>query len=146
MSLWEIHFPWNQPVIAQRVLVKFNKEVNQMEHSKEWYVQKHREMWNWIADHIENEQSIQDIFELKKTFCRYIGEKPKCYCFSCQYDMDDLFTSQCQRCLFDFGGSRNQCSCEERISIYYKCRDAETWKEQAELARKIANLPVREDV
>lgn len=117
-----------------------------MEHNKEWYVQKHREMWNWIADQIENEQCVQDIFFLKRDFCRFIDEHPKSYCFSCQYDMDDLNAPHCRRCLFDFGGSSNSFSCEEKTSVYYKCTHAETWQEQAKLARTIANLPVRENI
>lgn len=113
---------------------------------KQWYVDQHRKMWNWIADQIENRKSTQEIFRLKKEYCLAIDEKPKFYCFSCQYDMDDFNDPYCAHCLFDFGGSSAPFSCEENTSIYYKCKSAKTWQEQADLARKIANLPVREDV
>lgn len=29
------------------------------------------------------------------------------------------------------------------VGLWIQCRDAKTWEEQAELARKIANLPER---
>lgn len=112
---------------------------------KRWYVDQHRKMWNWIADQIEKEQSIQDIFYLKRAFCMAIGEDPKCCCFSCQYDSEYPGEPPCKHCLFDFGGFSWAVSCEDPISVYCKCLYSETWEEQAELARKIANLPVRED-
>lgn len=95
MSLWEIHFPWNQPVIAQRVLVKFNKEVNQMEHSKEWYVQKHREMWNWIADQIENEKRVSDIDALKSKWCSEHNISAYNDCLACEYNTEGYCRTGC---------------------------------------------------
>lgn len=112
-----------------------------MEHSKEWYVQKHREMWNWIADQIENEKRVSDIDALKSKWCSEHNISAYNDCLACEYNTEGYCRTGC---LFTWGECFPFVHC---VAGYYgECYRCKDWLEQAELARKIANLPVREDV
>lgn len=113
---------------------------------KQWYVDQHRAMWNWIADQIEKSQKVKNINDLKKRWCKSHKVHPVHDCFSCEYDARVALV-QCKCCLFDWGVPRCEYSCED--GYYGSCRYLycnDDWKKQAELARKVANLPVREEV
>lgn len=116
---------------------------------KQWYVDQHRAMWNWIADRIESEQEICiDIPSLKDEYCNLhwneFGFLPVDGCFACEYKSVSGKHLCRDSCLFSWGESHKFVHC---LDGYYeglnRCR---SWREQAALARKIANLPVREDV
>lgn len=110
---------------------------------KQWYVDQHRNMWNWIADQIEGKRATQSILVLKSKWCALNAVWPKHYCFGCEYDSTH-WGYLCQHCLFDWGAHGPRCYCED--GIYGECKCAKKWQEQAAMARKIADLPVREDV
>lgn len=114
---------------------------------KQWYVDHHRKMWNWIADVIIASGSTVDIFELKGRYCNAKGQYYiKFNCFACEYTLGKRGGLNCSSCLFYWSELKKQYGCEAKDSLYHKCLNASSWKEQAELARKIANLPVREEV
>lgn len=110
---------------------------------KQWYVDQHRAMWTWIADQIEQSKSYRSICFLKKKWCEEHGFSPRFNCFACEYD-NKKHGFRCQNCLF-FWGERSRgmqvVPCE--FGYYGALKRAETRQEQAELARMIANLPVR---
>ena len=110
---------------------------------KQWYVDQHRAMWNWIADQIEKRKQIQDILILKSDWCKSNDVNVKGNCFACQYSYDE--DKNCDDgCLFNWSDSDDFVSCFD--SYYLECHCVFLWQKQAALARKIANLPVREDV
>ena len=112
--------------------------------TKDEAVKYHREMWKDIADEIERGRKQLDIDILKVRWCVEHHRNPSSYCFACEY-CDYNYGSYCERgCLFNWGEGPDFVHCTD--GYYKKCRSAETWREQAELARKIASLPVREDV
>lgn len=108
----------------------------------------HREMWNMIADVIEAKQYVQDIDLLKAELVRkrIPYRRVACNCFCCEFawrfgsDGDD----DCLLCPLDWGTDyENDYPCERDGGLWVQCRDCTDWKEQAALARKIANLPER---
>lgn len=120
---------------------------------KQWYVDQHRAMWNWIADQIEEKKTALSIHNLKREWCEYYKISLRHDCFSCEYDSEHG-GNVCEYCLFDWGVDTDSCSHEDGS---YSCEDGcygecrllcydNLWEEQAALARKIANLPVREEV
>ena len=115
-----------------------------MEHDKQWYVEQHRAMWNWIADKIEATRKLCIVAELKYDWCEFHSLSPEAFCFACEYKSSRKEGFCCRGCLFNWGNSFEFVHCME--GYYERCRLAKTWQEQARLARKIANLPVREEV
>lgn len=113
-----------------------------MEHDKQWYVEQHRAMWNWIADCIEDTKTLYRITDLKEKWCKEHGFCIQFECFACEYDSQ--FDNNCKHCLFDWGKRLTWTGCTSGYLM--DIWKAKTWKERAELARKIANLPVREEV
>ena len=103
-------------------------------------VRKHRSMWNWIADYIEEKKEAQRISELKEIYVNEHNETPSFLCYCCEYD--EQLDDDCEFCPVIWG-SNSGCYGEE--SLYHQCRYATTWQKQANLARLIANLPERED-
>lgn len=107
----------------------------------------HRKMWNWIADWVEEKREYQDINDLKEEYC-----SRECYCvrhdcFCCEYA-----SCNCDFCPIEWGNDLKDFMCldqyneEDNKGLYSLCCDEKDWEEQAELARKIANLPERQDV
>ncbi|WP_368302856.1 hypothetical protein [Mediterraneibacter gnavus] len=107
----------------------------------------HRKMWNWIADKIEKEKGYQNINYLKKEYCDIKGfhcETNNCFC--CEYTK-----CNCDFCPIEWESNTGDFMCLDRCEendyegLYSLCCDEEDWKEQAKLARKIANLQERQD-
>lgn len=110
---------------------------------KQWYIDQHRKMWNWIADRIEKAKRSQNIIILKLQWCNLNDVIIKGSCFACQYAVDkekDCYNG----CLFNWSDLDDFVWCMD--GYFQECLCSFSWQEQAELARKIANLPVREDV
>lgn len=112
-----------------------------MQLTREQAIAEHRKMWNWIAEQIERKMKYLSISGLKDKYY-FMLEKTwtveKCYL--CQYANEQYTSSPCDHCPVEkpdgvgcLGG------------LYYAVNRAETWQEQASLARQIANLPERTD-
>lgn len=107
----------------------------------------HRKMWNWIANRIEEEQMYQDIADLKKEYCNQNNVFIRNDCFCCEYTK-----YICDYCPIEWKSEVEYFMCLDKYEdndykgLYGLCCDESDWKEQAELARKIANLPERQDV
>lgn len=100
-------------------------------------------MWNWIADEIEKEQMLHNIEILKTRWCTKHRVSPFMHCFACEYCGD----RECKAgCLFNWDETDSFIVCGGVKGYYFRCNVADIWQEQAALARKIANLPVREEV
>lgn len=114
-----------------------------MKLTREQAIAEHRKMWNWIADQIERKRKYLSISGLKDKYFFMLKMKiwPVDRCYLCQYANEHSKTFQCDNCPVEkpdgvgcLGG------------LYYAVNRAETWQEQASLARQIANLPERTDV
>lgn len=119
-----------------------------MELTREQAIAEHRKMWNWIADEIEKEKMICDIDMYKDfylTVLRKMTILPVERCFLCEYARKEKYKkysgTTCDCCPVKGGGGDGCLG-----GLYYSVCRAETWKEQAALARQIANLPERTDV
>lgn len=110
--------------------------------TREQAIAEHRKMWNWIADEIEKKNKVLGIWNLKDRYCEIKGFELVLYnCFLCEYTK-----ANCVNCPIDWKNDSAMYMCERNGGLWVKCRDAETWQEQAALARQIANLPERTDV
>ena len=116
-----------------------------MKLTREQAIAEHRKMWNWIADKIEECEEVFDIDIIKieyLTLNEYKGMLENC--FLCEY-------ARKEREKRDFGVSCDYCPITRLDGsgclggLYHEVRTAENWKEQAKLARQIANLPEREE-
>lgn len=107
--------------------------------SKEQTIEKHRKMWNWIADETEKRKQI-----VRKT--DYFEEHPNetvpymlCYC--CDFN----FNYPCGSCLISWGGKISHHICISKYSPFYLwVTEKLDYKQSAKYARQIANLPERE--
>lgn len=111
---------------------------------KQWYVDQHRAMWNWIADTIQVLQYRCFVNGMKRHWCEENHQYASYSCFACEYvgNTDPVVCRK--KCPFNWGECSGFTRCTD--GYYAECRDSLDWKKQVELARKIANLPVREEV
>lgn len=115
-----------------------------MELTREQAIKYHRDMYNNIADGIEEGRHIVNIEESKEIFCRIHGFNVMFNCFLCDYD-----ENLCVDCPVMWGDSVKDKCCRlhnGELGLFHRVRIADSWQEQAELARQIANLPERTDV
>lgn len=110
-----------------------------MKLTKQQAIEGHRKMWNWIADEIEKRKKVLDITKAKRIYCANKKLYLKYNSFCCDYS--DAF---CNNCPLEYG-ENNSCYNLKRNGLRDMVYKAATWQEQAELARKIANLPKRKD-
>lgn len=116
--------------------------------TREQAIAEHRKMWNWIADSIEENQERLFICGLKRKYCLEKGLcKIKHFCFLCEFTKGN-----CDKCPLIWESDVTEYMCEDAKyyedyeGIWSRCRETRDWKEQAALARQIANLPERTDV
>lgn len=115
--------------------------------TREQAIAEHRKMWNWIAEQIEDKQSVIDIEICKGEYCAEHGFTINCNCFLCEYTEENNIA--CSECILKWGdNAEDECGMthDEKPGIYRKAIYSEYWQEQASLARKIANLPERTDM
>lgn len=143
--------------------------------TKEECIRRHRLLWNYIADQIEEQEEVP--WNYKEEAFEHFGWHNGAmfsYCWACYYCqmkdfemVDDADAEKrnayvkCHNCLFDWydRGNRlwdenysNYCNdCNDRTTLYSRFRELrnntnEDWKEAAKIAREIASMPVREDV
>lgn len=124
--------------------------------TKQQAIEKHRQMWNWIAD------------ETLKRKCKIIKmdyfnenldkneEPPLVSCYACQYSAEQrgiisFSENMCQFCPIDWhsDSSCTMCMDKDEHSFYNNTfaawNETNDWKKAAELAREIAELPEREE-
>lgn len=121
---------------------------------REEAITKHRAMWNWFAEQIENEQRTMNIGTLKSVFLERQGDDTidmRIYhrCYLCYYSAGD-----CENCPLLWPSESQILKCEfGYVTIYgytkglynkcYMLYNSNYWQLQAKLCRKIANLPER---
>lgn len=111
-----------------------------MELTKQQAIESHRKMWNWIADEIERQQCLCCIPLLKQCYCHKNKLTLIADCFCCEYNNNYI---ECPKCPLDWIETSHCCNNEK--SLYYRILWTESWQEQADLARQIANLPEKEE-
>lgn len=139
--------------------------------TKEECVRRHRLLWNYIADQIEEQEEVS--WDCKEEAFEHFGWHNGVmfnYCWACYYCqlkdfemIDDADAEKrkvwvnCHNCLFDWyaysdGPWNEEYSnyCDDGTTLYSRFHalklNNDNWKEAARIARKIANLPVREEV
>lgn len=114
---------------------------NNIKLTKKQAIEGHRKMWNWIADEIEKRKCECDISFLKQCYCYENNLALVANCFCCEYNKG---CTKCEKCPLNWIQTPSCCDSEK--SLYYRIVFSKLWKEQADLARQIANLPERKDV
>ena len=112
--------------------------------TKKEAVKKHRAKWNWIADYIEKKKEVQRIPELIALYTSYHGDSVENDCYCCEYVANTLKgkLANCVNCPIVWDYIIDDIC----IGFFYNTYlGAETWQEQVNIARLIANLPERED-
>ena len=109
--------------------------------TREQAIAEHRKMWSWIAGEIEKIKRTIYIVAYKKKYIEINGFLDvQDNCFMCEY-----VVNKCKGC--------EECPVNSYVysidclgGLFEKCCNADSWQEQATLARQIANLPERTDV
>lgn len=101
-------------------------------------VKKHRAMWGWIAEQIESRKRVRCIPNLKHEFCQNNGDDPELGCYCCEYANER--SGGCGACPLEWPGG----GCADG-GLYIDVVDADNWKVQARIARRIAELPERDE-
>lgn len=127
-----------------------------MQLTREQAIAEHRKMWNCISEKIEKSESVQGIEKLKDEYLgelirkEYLYEYPVNGCFLFDYayreNQENMLNAKfCIFCPVETESVKNRnVSC--LAGLYVMIKRADTWQEQAKLARQIANLPERENV
>lgn len=113
-----------------------------MKLTKQQAIEGHRKMWNWIADEIESRKNVCVIHALKAFYCNANHLFLRHNCFCCEYSINGNYS--CDKCPVDW--IKTKYCTDVEMSLYEAILFTEQWKEQADLARQIANLPEKEDV
>lgn len=157
-----------------------------MKFTKQQAIEKHRKMWNWIANQLDKAEELKNngntlgtLYEVWLLKCKYTEKLEYNIlhnCFCCEYDWRQSVKSEAKDCTYCplCWGTENKAEdffCETGIDIQslnekYKidleggdCKketiglwnlaeqlsENEMYKEAAEVARQIANLPEKED-
>lgn len=131
----------------------------------DFVIQNHRKMWNWIADKYD-QGDYTSVVNLKKLYLEHIaGEQISGNCYLSNYagPSDDFccYAFNCERCPLDWGTPENSSITEGFCvdSLYYadesglygtiaNLTETENYcpEDASELARKIANLPLKKGV
>lgn len=98
-----------------------------------------RKMWNWIA--YETEKRKRKVHKYQYFTENKIIDIPRNQCYLCE-----MCHSVCSECPVDWGEDKDILFCEDFESPYDSWTDSYDWKDSARLARKIANLPLKEGV
>ena len=107
--------------------------------TKEEAIRNHRLMWNWIADESLRQKRCVDKDEAFKHFGWGETLAYNSYCWCCAYAHN-----YCDKCLIEWG---NCLKCAGSIYDYWVMfKDYNDYIKAAEVAKQIANLPVREDI
>lgn len=139
--------------------------------TKEECIRRHRLLWNYIADQIEEQEEVP--WNYKEEAFEHFGWHNGAmfsYCWACYYCkmkdfemVDDADAEKrkswgnCHNCLFDWYNHGDKPwddsysnYCDDGITLYFRFHvlklSNNNWKEAAKIAREIANMPVREDV
>ena len=128
--------------------------------TKEDAIQEHRKMWNWIAEQYEH-GSVGIVSYLKARYLEQYEHGKWSYidrnCFCCEYDNENRVNEdgcKCSYCPIQWESNMSEYMCCDRfedddsVGLYCHIEEisyqTENREELAKLARKIANLPVRE--
>lgn len=128
-----------------------------MELTKQQTIEEHRKMWNWIAEQLEKGIK-KSVYDLKVEYCERNQLSLLYHCFCCDYALttsDYVYCDMCKNCPVIWGTESDTkdffCEYEIKKEDFYE--DHGLWskadeyskkgkyKEAAELARQIANLP-----
>lgn len=135
---------------------------------KKDFVRLHRELWNGVADYCENQKGDHrdDLPEIKEKIIRNMIHRKKLKaleqdeydltvefgCFACGHARCNDHMS-CKNCPLDWGveSKEDYVTCELENTVYSTLyEEIETvscnWEKAAELARKVRDLPVRDEV
>lgn len=111
-------------------------------------IDKHREMWNWIAENIEAEQwNINELKHIYMSENNYTDISLDCFC--CHYAGTKRGNSNCSRCPIVWSDSSIQKGfmCEQEGSPYLEaleCSEDGEYDKAARYAKLVAELPSRE--
>lgn len=118
-----------------------------MKLTREEAIQKHRELWHWIFEETVKKRRAVQKCENEEV----MEEVPVHFCWCCQYSLNEEFKTKipvCENCPIEWPET---CAdvCEKGdppcVKSYYgEWEDSFDWREAADLAFKIANLPERE--
>ena len=103
--------------------------------TKEYYIKKHREMWNWLAENPDKGKAQWPGWES--------NERAKNNCFLCAY-IYKIEDDSCKNCPLDWGITE-ECLDNLPVSSYYILYEKALLPEdKVEYAKIIANLPEKQ--
>ena len=121
--------------------------------TKEWTIAEHRKMWWWIAEETLKREKIVYKEEYLEEY--FPDEDICCDCFCCEYDKQKTNSEndmKCKFCPLDWGSDCSTTQCVDKNylagegNLFALWESTLDWKEAAELAKQIAELPERKEV
>lgn len=111
--------------------------------TKKKAIEKHREMWTWLAEKTEERKEIvRKVSFFAENYVRK-SEIPHQKCYCCEYMLEKNVKERCIGCcIIDWGDDHD---CMGDASLYTKWVHAGSWMNAARLAREIAELPERNE-
>lgn len=125
--------------------------------TREIAVEKHRELWNKIAEIMDEKanedptecdgKKLRDLELKKMAMLRLTGVKRiKNNCYACEYDDQFYSADECSHCPFIWGNNPELACYEAEYEYFKNALYIESFKRAREIALEIANLPEREGV
>lgn len=124
---------------------------------KENAIQLHRDLWNKVADMIDNGEvtldEVQNSHSLKSRVLKQLGinRHITSNCPACEYgaflnDNDNIGANPCDYCPIQWPSNVNQYMCidaerNDGLGLYSEFEYCDTLEDASTLARRIANLP-----
>ena len=119
-------------------------------------IEKHRKMWNWVADNCTEEMG-KSVYELIKMFIHDNEENPHLFVnsYCCEYAAQQVgrrknYMGRCIHCPLNWGSQRNMYGCQHLTDELHedglfikaiRLSDNGNYEEAQKIARQIANLP-----
>lgn len=117
--------------------------------TKEQAIAAHRKMWNWIADETEKQERVMDKSDYFEMHQIAPDDRPLLDCYACEYGAElagsEAHQDRCRFCPLCWGSRADNRMCvnvsPRAYNWYGDWLRANNWKEAAEIARRIAEVP-----
>lgn len=102
-------------------------------------VDNHKVLWTWLADETLIRKYKVEKYEFFAEHGIHRLEAPICCCYCCEYVVQNSLKGECENCPLSWGSV----ACFRGKALFIKWKREDNYIKAAELARQIANLPLK---